>query len=44
MITTAGTFWLYAVFMIFGWLFVYLMVPETAGKSLEEIQELFLLN
>ncbi|CAG8643469.1 10313_t:CDS:10, partial [Funneliformis mosseae] len=41
MITTSGTFWLYASFMIFGWIFIYLMVPETAGKSLEEIQELF---
>jgi len=44
MITTPGTFWLYAIFMIFGWLFVYLTVPETAGKSLEEIRELFIEN
>ncbi|CAG8450701.1 15539_t:CDS:10 [Dentiscutata erythropus] len=42
LITISGTFWMYGVFMIIGWLFVYLMVPETAGKSLEEIQELFL--
>ncbi|CAG8570120.1 28863_t:CDS:10 [Racocetra persica] len=42
LITVSATFWMYGVFMIFGWLFVYLMVPETTGKSLEEIQELFL--
>ncbi|RIB15425.1 general substrate transporter [Gigaspora rosea] len=42
LITASGTFWMYSIFMILGWLFVYFMVPETAGKSLEEIQELFL--
>ncbi|RIA98920.1 transporter-domain-containing protein [Glomus cerebriforme] len=41
LITTTGTFWLYALFMIYGWFFVYFMVPETAGFSLEEIQKLF---
>ncbi|CAB4460297.1 unnamed protein product [Rhizophagus irregularis] len=40
-ITTTGTFWLYAIFMIFSWFFIYFMVPETAGLSLEEIQGLF---
>ncbi|CAG8625534.1 21794_t:CDS:10 [Cetraspora pellucida] len=42
LITISGAFWMYGIFMIIGWLFVYFMVPETAGKSLEEIQELFL--
>ncbi|CAG8627788.1 9842_t:CDS:2 [Acaulospora morrowiae] len=41
-ITISGTFWIYAIFMVIGWIFVYTAVPETAGKSLEEIQELFL--
>ncbi|CAG8449233.1 12134_t:CDS:10 [Dentiscutata erythropus] len=36
------TFWLYAVFMIIGWLFVYFLLPETSKKSLEEIRKLFL--
>ncbi|CAG8551595.1 979_t:CDS:10 [Paraglomus occultum] len=40
-ITASGTFWLYALIMSFGWIFVYRLVPETKGKSLEEIQELF---
>ncbi|CAG8742573.1 11458_t:CDS:2, partial [Acaulospora morrowiae] len=41
-ITISGTFWIYAIFMVVGWIFVYTAVPETTGKSLEEIQELFL--
>ncbi|KAF9208078.1 myo-inositol transporter [Haplosporangium sp. Z 27] len=40
-ITATGTFWLYAVILIFAWLFVYFLVPETAGLDLEAIQELF---
>jgi SP family galactose:H+ symporter-like MFS transporter len=34
-----GTFWLYAVIGVAGWLFCYFMVPETKGHSLEEIEE-----
>ncbi|GBB89120.1 hypothetical protein RclHR1_01580021 [Rhizophagus clarus] len=41
LITTTGTFWLYAIFMIFSWVFIYFMVPETSGISLEEIKGLF---
>jgi len=40
-ITSAGTFWLYAGISLMGWVFILLMVPETKGKSLEEIQALF---
>ncbi|CAJ0905367.1 9078_t:CDS:2, partial [Entrophospora sp. SA101] len=40
-ITISGTFWLYALLMTFGWFFVYFMVPETSGRSLEEITEDF---
>jgi SP family galactose:H+ symporter-like MFS transporter len=34
-----GTFWLYAVIGIAAWFFIYRLVPETKGRSLEEIEE-----
>ena len=34
----AGTFWLYGVICLAGFLFVLLRVPETKGKTLEEIE------
>ncbi|KAJ1730741.1 hypothetical protein LPJ61_002861 [Coemansia biformis] len=40
-ITASGTFWLYAGIMVLGLVFVYLMVPETKGLRLEDIQRLF---
>ncbi|HEX4055122.1 MAG TPA: SPFH domain-containing protein [Tepidisphaeraceae bacterium] len=33
----AGTFWLYGVIAIGAWVFFYLLVPETKGKTLEQI-------
>ncbi len=33
-----GTFWLYGLLGIGAWLFVYFLVPETKGRSLEEIE------
>jgi sugar porter (SP) family MFS transporter len=36
-ITPTGMFWLYAVFGIIGILFVYRIVPETKGRTLEEV-------
>ena len=34
----AGTFWLYGVIAIGAWVFLYLLVPETKGKTLEQIE------
>jgi MFS family permease len=35
------TFWLYAVVGVASLVFVYLLVPETKGRSLEDIQNLW---
>jgi sugar porter (SP) family MFS transporter len=35
----AGTFWLYGVIAICAWVFLYRLVPETKGKTLEQIEE-----
>jgi sugar porter (SP) family MFS transporter len=37
----AWTFWLYAVLAIASWLFSYYLVPETKGRTLEEIERSF---
>jgi SP family galactose:H+ symporter-like MFS transporter len=34
----AGTFWLYGVIAVAAWVFIYRLVPETKGKSLEQIE------
>ncbi|MGZ7069977.1 MAG: sugar porter family MFS transporter [Methanobacterium sp.] len=40
----SGTFWLYSIISVFAILFVYFRVPETKGKSLEEIERLCFLG
>ncbi|KAI8370650.1 uncharacterized protein BYT42DRAFT_583190 [Radiomyces spectabilis] len=37
LITTAGTFWLYAGISLVLWFVLLYLLPETAGKSLEEV-------
>jgi hypothetical protein len=34
----AATFWLYGVVSIGAWLFAFFLVPETRGKTLEQIE------
>ena len=34
----AGTFWLYGIVAVGAWIFFYRLVPETKGKSLEQIE------
>ncbi len=40
-LTSAGAFWLFGTCCIFGALFGLFILPETKGKSPEEIQSLF---
>lgn len=37
---TYGTFWIYALICTCGFIFFYLKLPETKGKSLEELEQL----
>ena len=38
-ITTQGTFWMFAGFCVLSIAFVFVCVPETKGRSLEQIQD-----
>ncbi|KOB79239.1 Sugar transporter [Operophtera brumata] len=40
-LTSAGTFWMYACFCALAFIFVLFVVPETKGKSLAEIEQHF---
>jgi sugar porter (SP) family MFS transporter len=39
MIGPTRTFWLYGLFAVAAWIFSYFRVPETKGRTLEEIEE-----
>jgi hypothetical protein len=41
-ITTHGVFWLFGVVLFLSLFFIIFCVPETRGKSLEEIERLFI--
>ncbi|MDB5192123.1 MAG: sugar transporter [Segetibacter sp.] len=41
-IGSAFTFWIYMVMSVFAFVFVYKLIPETKGKSLEEIEQYWL--
>ena len=41
-IGTSGTFWLFAMFSVIAFVWVWRKVPETKGRSLEQIQDLWL--
>jgi len=41
-LTKYGAFYLYSSFAFLGVLFVYFLLPETQGKTLEEIEKLFM--
>jgi predicted MFS family arabinose efflux permease len=41
-LTPAGTFWLFALMCVPYMLIVWKLLPETTGKSLEEIEEMWI--
>jgi SP family arabinose:H+ symporter-like MFS transporter len=42
LLNTSGTFWLYAMICLAGFIFVYRTLPETKNKSLEELEKILL--
>jgi hypothetical protein len=44
LLDASGTFWLYGFICLSGFLFILKKLPETKGKSLEEIEKSSLPN
>jgi SP family sugar porter-like MFS transporter len=44
LLKASGTFWLYGGICLLGFLFIHKRLPETKGKSLEEIEDEFTLH
>ena len=42
LLNASGTFWLYGTICIFGFWFIFRRLPETKGKSLEEIERVLI--
>ncbi|XP_022243162.1 proton myo-inositol cotransporter-like [Limulus polyphemus] len=40
-LTRYGTFWCHMSFAVLGWIYLFLMLPETKGKPLEHVGDLF---
>lgn len=43
-VTRYGAFYIYLGIAICGWIFSYFMLPETGGRPLEEVENLFKLS
>jgi hypothetical protein len=41
LLKASGTFWLYGVICVLGFVFILKKLPETKGRSLEEIEKDF---
>jgi len=41
LVNAYGVFWFYAIVCVIGGIFVHIMLPETKGKSLEQIEQEF---
>eukprot|EP01128_Nolandella_sp_AFSM9_P006713 TRINITY_DN3516_c0_g1_i1.p1 TRINITY_DN3516_c0_g1~~TRINITY_DN3516_c0_g1_i1.p1 ORF type:complete len:368 (+),score=57.42 TRINITY_DN3516_c0_g1_i1:405-1508(+) len=42
LVTRAGTFWTLGIIGVLAWFYIFFQLPETRGKTMEEIQEHFL--
>ena len=43
-LSSAGTFWFFAVITVIGFFWAWLFIPETSGMGLESIDKLFTLR